>query len=905
MAKYVYFFGDGKAEGNKEMRNLLGGKGCNIAEMTNIGIPVPAGFTISTEACVYFFENGGKHPRGLEEEVENNLRKLEKVMGRRFGDKKNPLLVSVRSGARVSMPGMMDTVLNLGLNDETIEGIAEQMGDERPAYDSYRRLVHMFGDVVMGLKPEKEEQDPFVEILDNLKKERNVEYDVDLKAEDLKELVEQYKQLIKDRLGEEFPQDPRKQLWLAIDSVFKSWNTPRAIAYRELEGIPDDWGTAVNVQSMVFGNLGNDSGTGVMFTRDPATGENKMYGEYLINAQGEDVVAGIRTPKAIDELKSDMPDIYDQLNKIRLKLEKHYKEMQDVEFTIEKGKLWILQTRAGKRTGLASIKIAVDMVEEGLISKEDAILRLDPIQLNQLLRPIFDSDQKAQAVREGKVVAKGLNAGPGAASGQVVFFAEDATDWAKDGKQVILVRLETSPDDIRGMSASQGVLTSRGGMTSHAALVARQMGKVCIVGCGDLIIDYQKRQIEVNNTVIKEGDWISIDGSTGEVILGKLETKPSEVLQVLLDKTMKPEESEAYRLYSNVMTWADEFRRLGVRTNADEPEQSWNALQFGAEGIGLCRTEHMFFEGDRILSVQKMIIAETDEERREAIFELLPMQREDFIGIFRVMEGRPVTIRTLDPPLHEFLPHNREEIDELAKKINVSAEKIEDRVQALSEANPMLGHRGCRLGITYPEITEMQARAIFEAACTVKKEGIDVHPEVMIPLVGHVKELELQAEVVNRVAKDVFKEQGIDVQYLVGTMIEIPRAAITADEVAKVAEFFSFGTNDLTQTCLGVSRDDAGRFLPLYVNLRIYDRDPFSTIDFDGVGKLVDMGTKLGRKTRPDLKVGICGEHGGDPESVKFCHRVGLDYVSCSPFRVPIARLAAAQESILEKRSKK
>ncbi|RLC43352.1 MAG: pyruvate, phosphate dikinase [Candidatus Coatesbacteria bacterium] len=905
MAKYVYFFGDGKAEGNKEMRNLLGGKGCNIAEMTNIGIPVPAGFTISTEACVYFFENGGKHPRGLEEEVENNLRKLEKVMGRRFGDKKNPLLVSVRSGARVSMPGMMDTVLNLGLNDETIEGIAEQMGDERPAYDSYRRLVHMFGDVVMGLKPEKEEQDPFVEILDNLKKERNVEYDVDLKAEDLKELVEQYKQLIKDRLGEEFPQDPRKQLWLAIDSVFKSWNTPRAIAYRELEGIPDDWGTAVNVQSMVFGNLGNDSGTGVMFTRDPATGENKMYGEYLINAQGEDVVAGIRTPKAIDELKSDMPDIYDQLNKIRLKLEKHYKEMQDVEFTIEKGKLWILQTRAGKRTGLASIKIAVDMVEEGLISKEDAILRLDPIQLNQLLRPIFDSDQKAQAVREGKVVAKGLNAGPGAASGQVVFFAEDATDWAKDGKQVILVRLETSPDDIRGMSASQGVLTSRGGMTSHAALVARQMGKVCIVGCGDLIIDYQKRQIEVNNTVIKEGDWISIDGSTGEVILGKLETRPSEVLQVLLDKTMKPEESEAYRLYSNVMTWADEFRRLGVRTNADEPEQSWNALQFGAEGIGLCRTEHMFFEGDRILSVQKMIIAETDEERREAIFELLPMQREDFIGIFRVMEGRPVTIRTLDPPLHEFLPHNREEIDELAKKINVSAEKIEDRVQALSEANPMLGHRGCRLGITYPEITEMQARAIFEAACTVKKEGIDVHPEVMIPLVGHVKELELQAEVVNRVAKDVFKEQGIDVQYLVGTMIEIPRAAITADEVAKVAEFFSFGTNDLTQTCLGVSRDDAGRFLPLYVNLRIYDRDPFSTIDFDGVGKLVDMGTKLGRKTRPDLKVGICGEHGGDPESVKFCHRVGLDYVSCSPFRVPIARLAAAQESILEKRSKK
>ena len=905
MAKYVYFFGDGKAEGNKEMRNLLGGKGCNIAEMTNIGIPVPAGFTISTEACVYFFENGGKHPRGLEEEVENNLRKLEKVMGRRFGDKKNPLLVSVRSGARVSMPGMMDTVLNLGLNDETIEGIAEQMGDERPAYDSYRRLVHMFGDVVMGLKPEKEEQDPFVEILDNLKKERNVEYDVDLKAEDLKELVEQYKQLIKDRLGEEFPQDPRKQLWLAIDSVFKSWNTPRAIAYRELEGIPDDWGTAVNVQSMVFGNLGNDSGTGVMFTRDPATGENKMYGEYLINAQGEDVVAGIRTPKAIDELKSDMPDIYDQLNKIRLKLEKHYKEMQDVEFTIEKGKLWILQTRAGKRTGLASIKIAVDMVEEGLISKEDAILRLDPIQLNQLLRPIFDSDQKAQAVREGKVVAKGLNAGPGAASGQVVFFAEDATDWAKDGKQVILVRLETSPDDIRGMSASQGVLTSRGGMTSHAALVARQMGKVCIVGCGDLIIDYQKRQIEVNNTVIKEGDWISIDGSTGEVILGKLETRPSEVLQVLLDKTMKPEESEAYRLYSNVMTWADEFRRLGVRTNADEPEQSWNALQFGAEGIGLCRTEHMFFEGDRILSVQKMIIAETDEERREAIFELLPMQREDFIGIFRVMEGRPVTIRTLDPPLHEFLPHNREEIDELAKKINVSAEKIEDRVQALSEANPMLGHRGCRLGITYPEITEMQARAIFEAACTVKKEGIDVHPEVMIPLVGHVKELELQAEVVNRVAKDVFKEQGIDVQYLVGTMIEIPRAAITADEVAKVAEFFSFGTNDLTQTCLGVSRDDAGRFLPLYVNLRIYDRDPFSTIDFGGVGKLVDMGTKLGRKTRPDLKVGICGEHGGDPESVKFCHRVGLDYVSCSPFRVPIARLAAAQESILEKRSKK
>jgi len=901
MTKYVYFFGDGKAEGSKDMKALLGGKGANVAEMTNIGIPVPPGFTITTEACVYFFKNNGTHPDGLRQQVEENLKNVEKVMGRKFGDRDNPLLVSVRSGARASMPGMMETVLNLGLNDEAVVGLAKKMGDERTAYDSYRRLIHMFGDVVMGLKPEKEEQDPFGVIIDQLKKERGVKYDVELMVDDLKELVSRYKDLIKNNLGTEFPQDPKEQLWLAIDAVFNSWNIPRAVAYRELEGIPDDWGTAVNVQSMVFGNLGNDSGTGVMFTRNPASGENKMYGEYLFNAQGEDVVAGIRTPRPIDELKKEMSNIYDELNKVREKLEKHYSDMQDVEFTIEKGKLWILQTRSGKRTGLASIRIAVDMVGEGLITKEGALLSLDPIQLNQLLRPVFNPSQKAEAVKNGKVVARGLNAGPGAASGQVVFFAEDAEAWAKDGKKVILVRLETSPDDIRGMSASQGILTSRGGLTSHAALVARQMGKVCIVGCGALLVDYEKRQIEANGRVIKEGDLLSIDGSTGEVILGKIDTTPSEVLQVLLEKKMKPEESESYRLYSNIMIWADEFRKLGVRTNADEPDQSWNAIQFGAEGIGLCRTEHMFFEGDRILSMQRMIIADTEEERRAALNELLPMQRNDFKGIFKVMEGKPVTIRTLDPPLHEFLPHTDEDIKELSKKINVPKDKIKDRVMQLKEANPMLGHRGCRLGITYPEITEMQVRAIFEAACEVKKEGIDVHPEVMIPLVGHVKELELQAEVVHRVAREVFEKQGIKVDYIVGTMIEIPRAAITADEIAKVAEFFSFGTNDLTQTCLGLSRDDSAKFFPEYIKLKIYEKDPFSEIDIDGTGQLVDMGTKRGRKTRPNLKVGICGEHGGDPVSVKFCHRVGMDYVSCSPFRVPIARLAAAQAALEER----
>jgi len=901
MAKFVYLFGDGRAEGSKDMKDLLGGKGANIAEMMNIGIPVPPGFTITTEACVYFFKNNGKHPDGLREQVEENLKRVEKVMGRKFGDRDNPLLVSVRSGARTSMPGMMETVLNLGLNDETVVGLAKNMGDERPVYDSYRRLIHMFGDVVMGLKPEKEEQDPFGVIIDQLKKERGVKYDVELSVSDLKELVSRYKQLIKKNLGKEFPQDPKEQLWLAIDAVFNSWNIPRAVAYRQLEGIPDDWGTAVNVQVMVFGNLGNDSGTGVMFTRDPASGEKKMYGEYLLNAQGEDVVAGIRTPRQIDELKNEMPDIYEQLERIRDKLESHYRDMQDVEFTIERGKLWILQTRSGKRTGLASIRIAVDMVEEGLITKEKAILSLDPIQLNQLLRPVFNPKQKAEAVKDGNIIARGLNAGPGAASGQVVFFAEDAERWAKEGKKVILVRLETSPDDIRGMSASQGILTSRGGLTSHAALVARQMGKVCIVGCGALLVDYEKRQIEVNGRVIKEGDWLSIDGSTGEVILGKIETTPSEVIQVLLEKKMKPDESDSYRLYSNIMKWADEFRRLGVRTNADEPDQSWNAVQFGAEGIGLCRTEHMFFEGDRILSMQRMIIADTEEERREALNELLPMQKEDFKGIFKVMEGKPVTIRTLDPPLHEFLPHTDEDIEELSNMINVPIDKIKDRVALLKEANPMLGHRGCRLGITYPEITEMQARAIFEAACEVKKEGIDVHPEVMIPLVGHVKELELQANVVHRVAKEVFIKEGVEIDYLVGTMIEIPRAAITADEIAKVAEFFSFGTNDLTQTCLGLSRDDSGKFFPEYIRLRIYEKDPFSEIDIDGTGQLVDMGTKRGRKTRPNLKVGICGEHGGDPVSVKFCHRVGMDYVSCSPFRLPIARLAAAQAALEER----
>ena len=914
MDKLVFFFGEGKAEGTAKMRDLLGGKGANLAEMTNLGIPVPPGFTISTEVCRHYYRSGGEYPPGLEEEVEKALKRVEEVMGARFGDPSNPLLFSVRSGAPISMPGMMDTILNLGLNDQTVEGLAQKTGDERFAYDCYRRFVAMYGDVVFGLKPqEKDERDPFEVILEEKKEERGVRYDHELSAEDLKDLVRLYKEEIKRRLGVDFPDDPREQLWGAIGAVFRSWNNPRAIAYRQLNDIPDDLGTAVNVQSMVFGNMGPDSGTGVVFTRNPATGENCLYGEYLMNAQGEDVVAGIRTPQPINKrqkgesplpsLEEEMPELYNELEKYCKILEKHFRDMQDVEFTIQRRRLWILQTRAGKRTGMAAMRIAVDMVKEGLIDEEEALLRVEPDQLNHLLRPVFDPAEKGKALQEGRVVARGLPAGPGAATGRVVFFASDAEEWASRGEEVLLVRVETSPEDIRGMNAAQGILTARGGMTSHAALVARQMGKVCVVGCEALQIDYKGRQMEVGGHIIREGDYVSIDGTTGEVILGKIPTRPSEILQVLLEKSLRPEESSTFQIYDQLMRWADAARRLGVRTNADKPEQAAIALAFGAEGIGLCRTEHMFFEGDRIDVMREMIIAEDSESRRKALRRLQPMQKEDFKGLFKVMGSRPVTIRTLDPPLHEFLPADEREIEELAEKLGLSPEELKAKVRALHEANPMLGHRGCRLGIVYPEITAMQAQAIFEAACEVKKEeGIEVHPEVMIPLVGDVEELRDQRRIVDEVAEEVFERYGLEVQYKVGTMIEIPRGALTADEVAQEAEFFSFGTNDLTQTTFGISRDDAGKFLRAYLEKGIWEFDPFTKLDRRGVGQLMEMAVKKGRATRGDLKTGICGEHGGEPSSVEFCHQIGLDYVSCSPFRVPIARLAAAQTAVREKR---
>ncbi len=906
--KYVYFFGGKKAEGNAKMKNLLGGKGANLAEMVNIGLPVPAGFTITTEVCTYYYKHNKKYPKELKKQVLSALKKVEKIMGSKFGDKKNPLLVSVRSGARISMPGMMDTILNLGLNDETVQGLIEKTSNPRFAYDSYRRFVQMYGDVVLGLQPQdKRELDPFEVIIDRKKKARKVEQDTDLTAEDLKELVAEFKAEIKKKTGHDFPDDPMEQLWGAIGAVFGSWMNERAIVYRKINEIPSEWGTAVNVQSMVFGNMGEDSGTGVAFTRDPATGENVFYGEYLFNAQGEDVVAGVRTPHKIAELKKDNPRLYKELNDIRKKLEKHYKDMMDIEFTIQQGKLWMLQARVGKRTGFAAIRIAVDMVREKLISKEDALLRIEPDQLNQLLRPIFDPEEKRKAIDEGKLLAKGLNAGPGAASGKVAFTAQDAEKMAAKGDKVILVRIETSPEDIKGMSVADGILTAKGGMTSHAALVARQMGKVCVAGCGALNIDYKKGTIKVEGSkfVVKEGDYISIDGSTGEVLVGEIHTKPSEVIQVLITKELDPKKSKVYRTYRDLMSWADKFRKLGVRTNADQPDQSRNAIAFGAEGIGLCRTEHMFFGGDRILAVREMILADSEEGRKKALAKLLPLQRKDFAGIFEVMDGKPVTIRTLDPPLHEFLPHSAKEQKELAQALNISVAKVKEKIESMAEFNPMLGFRGCRLGVSYPEITEMQARAIFEAAIEMKKKGVKVKPEIMIPLVSVKKELDLQKEIVDRVAKEVFKEKGTKVNYLVGTMIELPRAAVTADEIAETAEFFSFGTNDLTQTTFGLSRDDAGKFLPLYVEHEILPRDPFESLDQTGVGKLVDMGTKLGRSTRPKLKVGICGEHGGEPDSVEFCHRTGLDYVSCSPFRVPIARLAAARAALRDKKTSK
>jgi len=898
--KYVYFFGAGAAEGNMKMKDVLGGKGANLAEMAGIGLPVPPGFTISTEVCALYYKNRQRVPESVHLDAEKSLKKLEKAVGQAFGDPKSPLLVSVRSGARASMPGMMDTILNLGLNDKTAATLTARTGNERFVYDSYRRFVQMYGDVVLGLKPvHKDDIDPFEEIIEKKKHELGIKADTDLSAADLKDLVARFKAAIKAKTGHDFPEDPKKQLWGAIGAVFGSWMNERAIAYRKLYDIPEAWGTAVNVQLMVFGNMGNDSGTGVAFTRDAASGENVFYGEYLMNAQGEDVVAGIRTPKPISELRKDDPKAYAELERIRHTLEKHYADMMDIEFTIQQGRLYMLQCRVGKRTAFAAIRIAVDMVGEKLISEKEALARIEPDQLNQLLRPIFDHAEKDAAVKGGRLLAKGLNAGPGAAAGRVVFNSVDAEAWAKRGEKVILTRIETSPEDIKGMNAAEGILTARGGMTSHAALVARQMGRVCVAGCGDLVIDYAAHTMAVKGKTVKEGDWISIDGTTGEVIEGQINTRPSEVLQVLIEKTLPPAKAPVYQTFAKVMAWADKYRTLKIRTNADQPDQSANAVAFGAEGIGLCRTEHMFFGEGKIGPMREMILADTLEQRKAALAKLLPLQRKDFEGIFEVMAGRPVTIRTIDPPLHEFLPHEEKGQREIAAEMGIPYEKVRERVHSLAEFNPMLGFRGCRLGIVYPEITEMQARAIFEAAASLKKRKLAVVPEVMIPLVGHVKELQNQEKIVRATAEAVMKEHGVRFDYLVGTMIEIPRGALTADEIATVAEFFSFGTNDLTQTTLGVSRDDAARFLRPYVEMEIYPKDPFEVLDRDGVGQLMRMAVEKGRATRPPIKLGICGEHGGEPSSIEFCHLIGLNYVSCSPFRVPIARLAAARAAIL------
>jgi len=900
--RYIYYFGDGKADGTADMKNLLGGKGANLAEMTNIGLPVPPGFTITTEVCTYYYANNHTYPKNLfEKEIPAMLARLEKSVGKKFGDPKNPLLVSVRSGARASMPGMMDTILNLGLNDETVEGLAKLTNNPRFAWDCYRRFVQMYGDVVLGLKPtNKKEIDPFEAIIETKKHQRGITLDTDLTTDDLKDLVSQFKHAIKERTGKDFPTNPFEQLRGAISAVFGSWNNERAIVYRRMNNIPHDWGTACNIQVMAFGNLGESSGTGVAFTRDPATGENVFYGEYLMNAQGEDVVAGIRTPLKIAELQKQNPAIYAQLEKIRKTLEKHFRDMMDIEFTIENGKLYMLQCRVGKRTGFAAIKIALDMKDERLISEKEALLRIEPEQLNQLLRPVFDSAEKKDAIAKGRLIAKGLNAGPGAASGRVYFNAADAEAANKRGERVILVRIETSPEDIRGMQAAEGILTARGGMTSHAALVARQMGKVCVAGCGELEIHYEQSAMTIRGKSfrIKEGDYISIDGSTGEVFEGEITTKDSEVLQVLIKKTLKPEASEVYQMYARVMAWADKYRKLKLRTNADQPDQAEVARLFGAEGIGLCRSEHMFFIEDRIDRVRQMILANTEEERRAALKEILPYQRVDYYNIFKAMNGYPVTIRLLDPPLHEFLPKEERSQRLLAEKLFKTFEEVHERVLALEEMNPMLGFRGCRLGILYPEITEMQVRAIMEAACSAAKDGIKVFPEIMIPLVADVKELRHQVEIVRTVAETVFAEKGRRVDYLVGTMIEVPRAALLSSEIAPVADFYSFGTNDLTQMTLGISRDDSNRFLPAYLEKDIYPRDPFEAIDRPGVGRLMQLATEEGRKAKPKLKLGICGEHGGETSSVEFCHQLGFDYVSCSPFRVPIARLAAARAAL-------
>jgi pyruvate,orthophosphate dikinase len=900
--KRIYFFGDGKAEGNAKMRELLGGKGAGLHEMTRIGIPVPPGFTITTDVCSYYYAHRRRYPKGLESEVEAALAKVEKILGRRFGSDDNPLLVSVRSGAQASMPGMMDTVLNLGLNDRTIQGLIKRTQNPRFAYDSYRRFVQMYADVVLGLKPkDKTEQDPFETILEHKKKSCGVRFDTEFSSADLVEVVALYKAEVKARTGRNFPDDPHEQLWEATGAVFGSWNNDRAVAYRELYHIPHHWGTAVNIQAMVFGNLGESCATGVAFTRNPSSGVKEFYGEFLVNAQGEDVVAGIRTPRPIIELKAIMPRPYRELRKVCKTLERHYKEMQDIEFTVEDNRLWMLQTRTGKRTGFAAVRIAVDMVDERIISKREALLRIEPDHLNQLLRPIFDNVDKERAAQAGRVLAKGLPAGPGAATGRIVFHADDAATRKRNGERVVLCRIETSPDDIRGMEAAQGILTARGGMTSHAALVARQMGKVCVAGCEALQIDYTNRTMRVGEVELAEGEWISLDGSTGEVIQGEIRTLPSEVLQVLLGGNLEPRSSRLYQQYAKLMRWADDVRKLGVRTNTDQPDQARVAMAFGAEGIGLCRTEHMFFQEDRIRAVREMILADDEAGRRRALAKLLPMQKQDFKDILDIMGNLPVTIRTLDPPLHEFLPKSEAEVKELAEVMGVSAKVLQDKVTVLQEFNPMLGHRGCRLGISYPEITEMQARAIFEAACELKKSGKNPFPEVMIPLVSSREELRAQRQIVEQTARETMKSYGVKVRYLIGTMIELPRACLVADEIAQEAEFFSFGTNDLTQTCLGLSRDDAGKFLPNYVLDGLLPEDPFVSIDRDGVGALMRIAVDKGRKRRKHLEMGICGEHGGDPKSVGFCHEIGLDYVSCSPYRVPIAKLAAAQAALRNK----
>jgi pyruvate, orthophosphate dikinase len=902
MAKYVYYFGEGHAEGNAKMKDILGGKGAGLAEMTNIGVPVPPGFTISTEVCTYFYAHGESYPPELQQQVAENLARVEKSVGKKLGDAKKPLLVSVRSGARASMPGMMDTILNLGLNDETVKGLAKSAKDERFAFDSYRRFIQMYSDVVLDIEREKFEHELFT-----LRDRVGATSDAQIPAKNLRELVDTYKKIVRDASGNDFPQDVQQQLWGAVGAVFLSWNNQRAITYRKLNGIPDEWGTAVNVQSMVFGNMGDDCATGVAFTRNPSTGERRFFGEYLPNAQGEDVVAGIRTPLPISKaqvvgdeksLEETMPKVYAQLEDVYKKLEGHYRDMQDIEFTIEAGTLYLLQTRTGKRTGFAAVKIACDMVDEKLIDPRQAIARVEANQIIQLLAPVFDAKEKEKALKGGRLLARGLPAGPGAAAGRIAFNAERAVEMAKDGP-VILVRIETSPEDIAGMHKAAGILTTRGGLTSHAAVVARGMGRSCVVGAGTLRVDYNRGELRAEgHEPLEEGDWISIDGTTGEVINGQVATRPSEVIQVLIEETIKPEQSETYRNFDRLLKWADEIRTLGVRTNADTPQDARVARLFGARGIGLCRTEHMFFAEERILRVREMILARNEAGRREALDQLLPFQRDDFAGIFRELAGTPVTIRLLDPPLHEFLPQTEGQISTVARHMGWGFVELRAKVNQLHEVNPMLGHRGCRLGITYPEIYEMQVRAIFQAACDVKRDGVDVQPEVMIPLVGTVRELQLTADMVRRVAAEVLQQAGVTVPVIVGTMIEIPRAVLIADKLAEIAEFFSFGTNDLTQMTFGYSRDDAGSFLPEYVDKKILPKDPFESLDQEGVGQLVRVGTERGRSTNAKLKVGVCGEHGGDPDSIRFFRSCNFDYVSCSPYRVPVARLAAAQAEL-------